>query len=101
MKHSLLTNFKIGFDPCAINKIMEVRELDEIEKIMCDTCEGARMSTYISPDMKLIPCSFACHDDYSVQLSDDMPIGKAWYSITFKDFRNTIIKNKPVCPIGL
>ena len=56
--------FKVGCDSCLINKISQVRELTEIEKVCVDTCEGSRMSCYISPDMMFMPCSFGDKNKY-------------------------------------
>ena len=52
-----------------------------------DTCEGARWSAYISPDMKMMPCSF---DNQEQRWAVDLrrySIAEAWRSDAFEDFR--------------
>jgi len=90
--------FKIGMDSCLINKVAQARELTKMEEIYADTCEGARMSCYITPDEKLVPCSFGNHDKYGIDISkgnlqDVWKTGKP-----FKDFRDVLTDTKASCP---
>lgn len=47
--------YKIGFDSCTVPALIN---LDKVDPNCLDTCEGGRWSAYITPDMKLLPCSF-------------------------------------------
>ena len=91
-------NFKVGMDSCLVNKVMASRELSEIEKMSLDTCEGSRMSSYITPDMKLMPCSFGNHDEWGISIKEKS-IKEVWNaSERFVHFRN-ILQDKPnTCP---
>ena len=92
--------FKVGMDSCLVNHVLRYVEPDPIQKQSIDTCEGGRMSAYITPDMKMTPCSFA---DKSL----GTPIGKKdisyiWNrSMKFKSFRKILKKNPNSCPLGL
>ena len=48
--------YKIGFDSCTVPAL--IRHPGNIDADSLDTCEGARWSAYVTPDMKLLPCSF-------------------------------------------
>lgn len=92
------TKFKVGMDSCLVNKVMQSRELSEKEKLFLDTCEGGRMSCYISPDMKLIPCSFGCHDIYGVEIKENS-IKDIWNNNEiFNNFRESLEKDRSCCP---
>ena len=95
------THFKIGLDSCAVCRISEVcNDFTEEEKQCIDTCEGARMSCYITPDMKFMPCSFANHDEVGVPISDFPSIEHIWkYSRVFCDFRDKLKENPNKCPV--
>jgi len=94
--------FKVGCDSCMINKVSQVRQLTEVEKLFVDTCEGSRMSCYISPDMKFMPCSFGNKDIYGTQITEDRPIQMLWdHAIPFKVFRSILRKNSMCCPYDL
>jgi len=94
-------SFLVGLDSCAICSIAQVRELTENEQLFADTCEGARMSAYISPDMKFIPCSFGDHEKYGVDISKkDKELENIWSnSNIFINFRNDLKFNKTKCPL--
>ncbi|MGD2071929.1 MAG: radical SAM protein [Candidatus Thorarchaeota archaeon] len=94
--------FKVGMDSCLVNHVKRfIGDLDPIQEMSIDTCESARMSTYISPSMKMIPCSFANHEKYGVPL-EGTTIKEVWNkSEPFKIFRKRLMKNKNCCPIGL
>lgn len=86
--------FKIGFDSCTVPALMGLSSVDEVS---VDTCEGARWSAYISPDMRMIPCSFA-HDrpEWSVDLREHT-ISEAWNSDAFERFRQVFRVTCPDC----
>jgi len=95
------TNFKIGMDSCLVNRITQTTTLTKMEEMFLDTCEAARMSCYISPDMMLMPCSFADKDKYGVSLKD-ASIEDAWkLSLAFVKTRLMLEENKERCPFGL
>lgn len=86
--------FKIGFDSCTVPALIHSKNLDMNS---LDTCEGARWSAYITPDMKLLPCSF---DNQSQKWAVDLrthSIAEAWNSETFDDFRNHFRNACPNC----
>lgn len=91
--------FKIGCDSCMINKISQVRQLNENEKMCVDTCEGGRMSCYISPDMKFMPCSFGNKDKYGIQINEQRSIQSIWADgEPFIKFRKVLKENPTSCP---
>jgi hypothetical protein len=94
--------FKIGCDSCFINKISQVRELTENEKVCVDTCEGSRMSCYISPDMRFMPCSFGDKLKYGVQITKRNNIQNIWNKgKPFLKFRKVLEQNPMSCPYEL
>ena len=91
---------KIGMDSCLVNHVTKHVELSTIQRISVDTCEAARMSTYITPDMKMVPCSFADHNKMGVSL-EGKTIEEVWRKeIAFKAFRKSLTKDKSCCPAG-
>jgi len=91
-------NFKIGMDSCLVNKVAQVRELTKMEEMYADTCEGARMSCYITPDERLVPCSFGNHDTYGLDISKGN-LKEMWDNgKPFKDFREVLNNKKACCP---
>jgi len=94
--------FKIGCDSCMINKVSQVRELNEHEQICVDTCEGSRMSCYISPDMMFIPCSFGNSSEYGTKITKHNTIQQIWDNgWMFKKFREILKNNPATCPYEL
>lgn len=92
------TNFKIGMDSCLVNRLSQTTTLTKLEEIFLDTCEAARMSCYISPDMIFMPCSFADKDKYGISLKD-ISIEDAWkQSHAFVQTRLMLEENKERCP---
>ena len=91
--------FKIGMDSCMVNKLKQVgREFTKMEEMMLDTCEAARMSCYITPDMKLMPCSFCNHDKEGVSLLST-PFKDIWSNgNAFKSVRNKLTADGQSCP---
>jgi MoaA/NifB/PqqE/SkfB family radical SAM enzyme len=92
------TKFKVGMDSCLINKVAQIRKLTAIEEMYTDTCEGGRMSCYITPDERLVPCSFGNHDKYGRDISGGN-LQEVWKKAKpFNDFRYILIKEKACCP---
>lgn len=86
--------YKIGFDSCTVPALIN---LDKVDSNCLDTCEGGRWSAYITPDMKLLPCSFDNQEQkWAVDLAQ-YSIAKAWDSSTFNDFRNRFNNSCPDC----
>jgi len=94
------TKFKIGMDSCLVNRLVQITSLTKSEEMFLDTCEAARMSCYISPDMMLVPCSFADHSRRGISLRK-MSIKRAWNnSRGFVSTRLTLQQNREKCPFG-
>jgi MoaA/NifB/PqqE/SkfB family radical SAM enzyme len=94
--------FKIGMDSCLINHVLTYAKPNEIQRMAIDTCESSRMSVYISPSMKLIPCSFVDHEEWGVQIDEANTIYNIWNnSESFKKFRNRLMMVPNSCPVGL
>ena len=94
--------FKIGMDSCLVNHVLKYFNPTEIQKMSIDTCESSRMSVYVSPSMQLIPCSFANHSEWGVQINRKKDIEYIWNrSMKFKQFRSRLKKNPSCCPVGL
>lgn len=94
------SSFKIGMDSCLVNHIFQIVKFSKIKKLTLDTCEAARMSAYISPSMKMIPCSFA-NKKIGVQIDKKNAIENIWKkSKAFKKFRKTLKSNRFCCPAG-
>ncbi|MBD5485147.1 MAG: SPASM domain-containing protein [Lachnospiraceae bacterium] len=80
------TAYKIGFDSCTVPALINIS--GNIAENSLDTCEGARWSAYISPDMKMMPCSF---DNQEMRWAVDLreyTIKEAWNSAKFEEFRD-------------
>lgn len=94
------STFKVGMDSCLINHVLKYGSPTEEQKMTIDTCEAARMSAYITPDMKFMPCSFADENKWSVKIENGLtPI---WNNgEPFKKFREALEKNRDVCPLNL
>jgi len=75
---------KAGFDSCCVPAILNLNT--QIDPVCIEACEAGRFSAYISPDNKLIPCSFEKDDTYAVSL-DEMSLKDAWESEAFNRFR--------------
>lgn len=95
-------NFLVGMDSCLINKMKGFDfKLDDLQEMSVDSCEGARMSCYISPDMKFMPCSF-CNHDLIGQSILETPIQEVWNTgKQFEDFRQKLLGNPLICPYEL
>ena len=89
--------FHIGFDSCTVPGLL--RRCPNIMAESLDTCEGARWSAYITPDMKMLPCSF---DNDAMRWAVDLhnyTIQEAWDSMEFESFRANFRNACPDCQI--
>jgi len=87
--------FKIGFDSCSVPALLNMTH--HIDMNSLDTCESGRWSAYITPDMKMLPCSF---DNQQQKWSIDLKthsIEEAWNSNKFNQFRNHFINSCRSC----
>jgi MoaA/NifB/PqqE/SkfB family radical SAM enzyme len=92
--------FKVGMDSCLVNHVIQRANISKKQQLTLDTCESARMSVYISPSMKMMPCSFA-NKDMGVQIDKKNNIQTIWQkSKPFKRFRKSLKINRFVCPAG-
>jgi len=91
--------FKLGMDSCLVNKIMSLKlNFTKKEQVFLDTCEAGRKSAYISPDLKFMPCSFADHDEWGVDISKRSMV-EVWKNAPpFLKARNLLSKNPSNCP---
>ena len=88
--------FGIGFDSCSAPALISY--MKNTDRDSFDTCEGGRWSAYITPDMKLLPCSF---DNDKLRWAYDIScdtIENGWNSPQFEDFRNRLRSSCPDCP---
>jgi len=90
-------DIKIGMDSCLINHVVKHVDLPVSISMAVDTCEGARMSMYITPGMEATPCSFA-DKDMRVPL-EGTTIKEVWTNgEPFKKFRETLRACSYTCP---
>lgn len=95
------SKFKIGMDSCLVNYMSKYGNPTSLQNISIDTCEGARMSAYISSDMIFTPCSFADQTLWGTSLNDTN-LKDIWDNDnTFERFRNSLWKNPNSCPLNL
>lgn len=83
-----------GFDSCCVPGLINYSPNIHLDSI--DTCEGARYSAYITPDMKILPCSF----DQKLKWACDLrkhSIQEAWESTAFERFRSSLSMSCPKC----
>lgn len=73
---------KVGFDSCTVPLIQKFCK--KVNDDSCIPCEGCRRSAYISPDGKLLPCSFGNQDK---SFYFDGTIEDFWKSKMANDFR--------------
>lgn len=94
------SHFKIGMDSCLANHVLEVGNPTQVQRMSVDTCEAARMSAYITPDMKFMPCSFADEEKFATPITDGLK--EIWVKgDPFKDFRVQLMHNNACCPLFL
>jgi MoaA/NifB/PqqE/SkfB family radical SAM enzyme len=93
-------NYSLGADSCLINKVMKSgTELTQEQIESIDTCEGGRMSVYITNDLKLVPCSFGNHSEGISLLNTS--IKNAWNTELFQKFRERLLNDRCSCPYNL
>ena len=93
--------FKVGMDSCLVNHVLKYIKPSKIQEISIDTCEAARCSAYITPDMKLLPCSFENHN-LGVPITEKMGIHEIWESSPiFIKYRHELKTYKNICPAEL
>lgn len=80
-------NARAGFDSCSIPAILQLAP--DVAAASIDTCEGARFSAYIGPDMRMVPCSFDQEGRWAVDLREHT-LQEAWDSGAFDDFRGIL-----------
>lgn len=88
---------KVGFDSCSVPGLLHA--MNHINFDALDTCEAARWSAYVTPDLKLLPCSF---DNQKEQWAVDLrqyTIAQAWNSPKFAHFRKSFLTSCPDCSI--
>lgn len=94
------SKFMIGIDSCLANHVLKYEKPDKLQAMAIDTCEGSRQSGYITPDMKMMPCSFADRSKFTVKITDKQNIYDIWNkSFIFKRFRNVLYGNPMQCPL--
>ena len=87
--------FKLGMDSCCVPGAVNFCRGIMMESL--DTCEGARYSCYIGPDMIMVPCSFDQDRKYRVQLGPEVKIEDAWNSEPFERFTDHLRNSCPGC----
>jgi radical SAM protein with 4Fe4S-binding SPASM domain len=96
----LFDNSKIceisGFDSCCVPGIMNMTA--KIYSSSLDSCESARYSAYITPDMKMLPCSFDQQHHWAYDISDST-IEDGWNSPVFENFRDILQQSCPDCAL--
>lgn len=85
---------KIGFDSCIVPAFVN-SHLD-VDFSVVETCEGARFSCYISPDLKMSPCSFDQTGRYVVDISENS-LADGWKSEPFEAFRSKLKNSCQAC----
>lgn len=89
--------YRIGFDSCTVPGLLNFTRKSSLDSM--DACEGGRRSAYITPDMKMLPCSF---DSGEMRWSVDLrthTIREAWNSQSFEAFRNILRSACPECGV--
>ncbi len=93
--------FKVGMDSCLVNHVIKYGNASPMQKATIDTCEAARMSAYITPDMKMMPCSFADEKRWATPIYRN-GVHFIWNDAApFNKFREVLMKHRDVCPLGL
>ncbi len=93
--------FKVGMDSCLVNHTLQYAKPNKLQRMSIDTCEGARMSAYITPDMRMMACSFS-DPNFSIKINKKNDIDYIWNrSRIFNRFRKDLKMNQKSCPLGL
>lgn len=91
--------FKLGMDSCLVNQLATYDTLTKSEEIFLDTCEASRASMYITPDMRMVPCSFADYDKNGVKITPENTIKNIWdNSDSFNNCRHSLFECPIECP---
>lgn len=92
--------FRIGIDSCLANHAYKYGKIPEDHKDSVDSCEASRMSAYISPTMKMMPCSYA-NPEFGLSITKKRDISYIWNrSMPFKTFNSRLKNNEYCCPAG-
>lgn len=93
------SKFKVGMDSCLANHVLRYQQPGVLQAMSIDTCEAARMSGYITPDMRFKPCSFAgCETEIDLR---ETSLEGAWNTgDSFTFYRDILTENPQSCPIG-
>lgn len=92
--------FKIGMDSCLVNHVLKYGKPNKIQRASVDTCEAARMSAYITPDMKFMPCSFSDESKWATPITNGLQ--EIWEAgESFNKFRQMLNQHKDRCPLNL
>jgi len=83
-----------GFDSCSVPALINLAPA--IHPATFDACEGGRFSAYVSPDMKMLPCSFDQDHRWAVDLMSHT-LEEAWRSPQFDAFRLRLKERCPGC----
>ena len=79
-------NFKVGLDACHLPALVNFSK--DINMDSATPCDGASFSGYVTPDFKMLPCSFDTVTlKYAVDLNKNT-IQEAWDSDKFESFRD-------------
>jgi MoaA/NifB/PqqE/SkfB family radical SAM enzyme len=88
---------KFGMDSCMANHI----EIPKGYEPFITTCEAARQSAYISPNMRMVPCSFVDEGYKRVSQKPPLSIEETWNNDPlFKQFRSLLLGKANRCPCG-
>lgn len=94
------TKFKVGLDSCLANHLYRLGYVKDIDDLTMDSCEGGRMSAYITPDMRMMPCSYA-NKEKAIPITKKKDISYIWNrSMPFRSFRSILKKKSFSCPAG-
>ena len=91
----------LGLDSCFFCKIRQVREFTKNEKIFADTCEGTRMSCYVTPDMYFMPCSFGDQTEWGTKIQKKNIMDIWNFSSQILKFREMLRRDPNTCPYQL
>jgi len=89
-------NFKVGLDACNMPGVVNFSK--NINPMSTSPCDGGSFSTYITPDMVMLSCSFdSTTRNYGADIKT-MTMQEAWNSEAFERFRNYHRNSCPTCP---
>ncbi len=83
-----------GFDSCCVPGLVNLSP--GIHPATLEACEGARFSAYVTPDMRLLPCSFDQEGRWAGDLRRHT-IEEIWEGELFEDFRHRLRTACPDC----